>query len=292
MIKSMTGYGRATALLEGREITVELKSVNNRYLDCQVKLPRLYSYAEEAVKAAVQSVTTRGKVDVFITVNSVGGSEIKVSLNKPVFEGYLAVMREMASEYGIREDISVSSMARINDVFLVEKQEEDAESVTADILTVVKEALKGFDEMRSREGLALQKDVESRAATIEALVGKVEERSPETVAAYRARLEQKLREVLDGRGYDESRIITEAAVFADKIAVDEETVRLRSHLAQLKTMLEGGSPIGRKMDFLMQELNREANTISSKCNDASVAMYAVDIKAELEKIREQIQNIE
>lgn len=292
MIKSMTGYGRATALLQGREITVELKSVNNRYLDCQVKLPRLYSYAEEAVKAAVQAVTTRGKVDVYITVNSVGGSEIKVSLNKPVFEGYLAVMREMVREYGIVDDISVSSMARINDVFLVEKEEEDAESVTADILTVVNEALKGFDEMRSREGLALQKDVESRAATIETLVGKVEEHSPETVAAYRARLEQKLREVLESRSYDESRIITEAAVFADKIAVDEETVRLRSHLAKLKTMLEGGSPIGRKLDFLMQELNREANTISSKCNDASVAMYAVDIKAELEKIREQIQNIE
>lgn len=292
MIKSMTGYGRATALLEGREITVELKSVNNRYLDCQVKLPRLYSYAEEAVKAAVQSVTTRGKVDVFITVNSVGGSEIKVSLNKPVFEGYLAVMRDMVNEYGVKDDISVSAMARLNDVFLVEKQEEDAESVTSDIVSVVNEALKGFDEMRAREGLALQKDVESRAAVIENLVGKVEERSPETVVAYRARLEQKLREVLDNRGYDESRVITETAVFADKIAVDEETVRLRSHLSQLKTMLEGGSPIGRKMDFLMQELNREANTISSKCNDASVAMYAVDIKAELEKIREQIQNIE
>ncbi len=292
MITSMTGYGRAVAKLSEREITVEIKSVNNRYLDCNVKLPRLFSFAEEAVKAKVQSMVSRGKVDVYITVAVTDGSDVKISLNTPVFEGYLAVMRQMTEQYGVKDDISVSALARISDVFVVEKQQADADEVTADIVSVVEAALNAFNEMREREGSALRADIESRAKTIESIVSQIEVKSPETVAAYRARLEQKLREVLENRSLDESRIITEAAVFADKIAVDEETVRLRSHLSQLETMLETGSPIGRKLDFLMQELNREANTISSKCSDASVAMLAVDLKAELEKIREQIQNIE
>lgn len=292
MITSMTGYGRAVAKLSEREITVEIKSVNNRYLDCNVKLPRLFSFAEEAVKAKVQSMVSRGKVDVYITVAVTDGSDVKISLNTPVFEGYLAVMRQMTEQYGVKDDISASAMARLSDVFVVEKQQADADEVTADIVSVVETALAAFNEMREREGLALRADIESRAKTIESIVSQIEVKSPETVAAYRTRLEQKLREVLENRSIDESRIITEAAVFADKIAVDEETVRLRSHLSQLETMLETGSPIGRKLDFLMQELNREANTISSKCSDVSVAMLAVDLKAELEKIREQIQNIE
>ncbi len=292
MIISMTGYGRAAAKLSGREITVEIKSVNNRYLDCGVKLPRLFSFAEEAVKAKIQSQVNRGKVDVYITIAVDDGSDVKISLNTPVFEGYLDVMRQMVGQYGIKDDISASTMASLSDVFVVEKQEADADEVTADIISVVQSALDAFNDMRAREGAALKADIQSRAKTIESIVSQIETKSPETVAAYRARLEQKLKEVLENRSIDESRIITEAALFADKIAVDEETVRLRSHLSQLETMLETGSPIGRKLDFLMQELNREANTISSKCSDAAVAMLAVDLKAELEKIREQIQNIE
>ena len=288
MIKSMTGYGRAVQTFENREITVEIRSVNNRYLDCSVKLPRVFGFAEDSVKAKVKEEISRGKVDVFISVNVTAGSDMKISLNRPVLEGYLSAMRTIAKDYEVKDDISVSSLTRFSDIFVVEKQEEDEQQATQEILSVVSQALSKFSAMRTLEGAALR----SRAKTVLALVEKVEARSPVTLCEYRSRLTQKMQEVLQNTNIDEGRILQEAAIYADKIAVDEETVRLRSHLSQLDAMLTAGGAIGRKLDFLLQEFNREANTIGSKGNDLEQARTVVEIKAELEKIREQTQNIE
>ena len=263
----MTGYGRAEKIIDGREITVELRAVNNRYLDLNVKLPRVYGFAEDAVKSLVKANVNRGKLDMLITVNVTEDTSVKIALNKPVLEGYLAALKSIASDYGVRDDISVTALSRMPDVFVIEKQEEDEQKLTDDILSVVKEALAKFNAMREKEGAAMEADLRSRAKTVLSLVEKVEARSPVTLAEYRA-------------------------VYADKIAVDEETVRLRSHLNQLDQMLTTGGPIGRKLDFLLQEFNRESNTIGSKGNDLEQARTVVDLKAELEKIREQTQNIE
>ena len=292
MVKSMTGYGRAVETVNGREFTVELRSVNNRYLDCTVKLPRALSFAEDAVKQAVKGAISRGKVYVFISVRSEGAEDVKITLNTAMVEGYLGAMHQMAKDYGIREDISVSLLSRMPDVFTVDKPEVDEEQLLADLLSVVNQALERFDAMRSAEGRALENDLRSRGQTILSLVEQVEAGSGQTVADYRTRLENKLKEVLANTAIDESRILTEAAIFADKVAVDEETVRLRSHLDQMNNMLTTGGAIGRKLDFLLQEMNRESNTIGSKCSDVRMARIVVDIKAELEKIREQTQNIE
>ena len=292
MVKSMTGYGRGEAVVNGRAITVELRSVNNRYLDCTVKLPRIYVFAEDAVKAMVQSHISRGKVDVFVTIGPSETGDVTICVNQPVADGYYQALCALRDAYGLRDDISVSLLSRFPDVFLVEKTKEDLEAVSADICSVLELALQDFDAMRLREGEKLLQDVENRARTIEALTGKVETRAPGIVADYRARLAAKMADVLANTQLDESRILTEAAIYADKVAVDEETVRLRSHLSQLRHMLEAGGAVGRKLDFLIQEFNREANTIGSKCNDVETAGYVVDIKAEIEKIREQIQNIE
>lgn len=279
-------------MLHGRPITVEVRSVNNRYLDCTVKLPRIYVFAEDAIKAAVQSHISRGKVDVFITIGPSESGDVSISVNRPVADGYYAALCALRDAYGLKDDISVSLMSRFQDVFLVEKTQEDLEAVSADICSVLELALRDFDAMRLREGEKLGQDVLSRAAAIEGLVSKVEVRSPGIVADYRARLTAKMAEVLQSTQLDESRILTEAAIYADKVAVDEETVRLRSHLSQLRHLLQQEGAIGRKLDFLIQEFNREANTIGSKCNDIETAGYVVDIKAEIEKIREQIQNME
>ena len=292
LIKSMTGYGRAVETVNGREFTVELRSVNNRYLDCSVRLPRILSFAEDAVKQAVKQSVSRGKVDVFISLRSEGGDETQVSLNKAVLEGYLSAMRQMVTEFGVTDDISVSTVSRLPEVFVIEKPEIDEDQLLADLMGVVAKALEGYDAMRCTEGQALDKDLRSRGQTILELVAQVEQGNAQTVIDYRARLEAKLQEVLANTAIDESRILTEAAIFADKVAVDEETVRLRSHLEQMNTMLSGGGAVGRKLDFLLQEMNREANTIGSKCTDVKLARIVVDIKAELEKIREQTQNIE
>ena len=292
MIKSMTGYGRAVETIDGREITAEIRSVNNRYLDCSVKLPRIYGFAEDAIKQKVKETIARGKVDVFLSVNNTGANPVQISLNRPVLEGYLQAMRSIVSEYGVQDDISVSSLTRFSDIFVVEKADEDESKITSDLLTVVSKALSAYDAMRIAEGQAMERDLRSRAAAILALTEKVEARSPVTLAEYRTRLTAKMQEVLANQNLDESRILTEAAVYADRIAVDEETVRLRSHLSQLDTMLTNGGAIGRKLDFLLQEMNREANTIGSKGNDIEQARPVVEIKAELEKIREQTQNIE
>ena len=292
LIKSMTGYGRAVETVNGREFTVELRSVNNRYLDCSVRLPRMLSFGEDAVKQAVKASISRGKVDVYITVHAEAGDEVQVSLNKNVLEGYLAAMKQMVSDYGVTDDISVSSLSRVPEIFTVEKPQVDEEQLLADLMLVVGKALENYDAMRCTEGAALDADLRSRGQTILDFVSQVEQGNAQTVIDYRARLEKKLREVLENTSIDESRILTEAAIFADKVAVDEETVRLRSHLQQMNTMLDGGGAVGRKLDFLLQEMNREANTIGSKCTDVTLARIVVDIKAELEKIREQTQNIE
>ena len=292
MIKSMTGYGRAVETVNGREFTVELRSVNNRYLDCSVRLPRLLSFGEDAVKQAVKNSISRGKVDVFISVHSEAGDEVQVTLNKNVMEGYLAAMKQMVEEYGIRDDISVSAMSRVPEVFAVEKPQVDEEQLLNDLMLVVNKALESYDAMRCTEGAALDHDLRSRGETILELVAQVEKGNAQTVIDYRTKLYNKIKEVLENTAIDESRILTEAAIFADKVAVDEETVRLRSHLQQMNTMLTGGGAVGRKLDFLLQEMNREANTIGSKCTDVALARIVVDIKAELEKIREQTQNIE
>ena len=288
----MTGYGRGEAVLHDRAITVELRAVNNRYLDCSVKIPRLYVFAEETIKAQIQKSVGRGKVDVFISIDSSAADKVAVTLNRPVADGYYTALTQMRDTYGLRDDISVSLLSRFPDVFLVEKEQGDADVIAQDISQVLEQALADFNAMREREGQKLAEDVRSKAASIAALVGKVEERSPETVSEYREKLRQRMEEVLENTQIDESRILTEAAIFADKVAVDEETVRLRSHLAQLEEMLEKGGAIGRKLDFLIQEFNREANTIGSKCSDVTLSRMVVDIKGEIEKIREQVQNIE
>ena len=296
MVKSMTGYGRARQTLNGRDITVEVRSVNNRYLDCSVKMPRAYIFAEDALKALVQKSVSRGKVDMFITVESSGAEETVVTVNEPLAKSYLAALKTLLelpeSDGQLKRRCSVTDLARMPDVLTVTKAEEDLESLSADLCAVAEAALTAHTAMREVEGRKLAEDILGRLDTIETITGRVEERSPQTVAEYREKLLARMKEVLQSTTIDESRILTEAAIFADKVAVDEETVRLRSHLSQLREMLRGGDPVGRKLDFLIQEVNRESNTIGSKCSDIQIARDVVDLKAEVEKIREQVQNIE
>ena len=292
MIMSMTGYGSAESVFNGMKLSAELKSVNNRYLDTSVRLPRSFLFAEESLKSVVASSVTRGKVDVFISVDSTGADTFSIVVNRPLLESYIETLRSVSEQYGLPFDLGAVAVSRLPDVLNVEKEEADREAIAAALSEVLSEAVKSFNDMRGREGEKLRADVLERLETIEDLVSRVEAASPETVAAYRMRLEAKLREVLGQSGVDESRILTEAAIFADKVAVDEETVRLRSHIAQMREMIAAGSPIGRKLDFLIQEFNREANTIGSKCSDKAITAVVVELKSEIEKIREQIQNIE
>ena len=294
MIKSMTGYGRGEAAFEGRTIVVEVRAVNNRYLDCTVKMPRAYIFAEDALKARVQASVARGKLDVFVNISGAGAEGVSVTVNEELAKAYIDALARLHELSGGKapESYSVTDLARFPDVLTVEKQEEDQDTLKEQLLTALDLALADFAAMRAKEGERLAEDILSRAAAIETLVGRVEERSPQTVSEYRARLEAKMTEVLQNTQIDESRLLTEAAIFADKIAVDEETVRLRSHISQLRELLAKGGAVGRKLDFLIQEFNREANTIGSKCSDIEIARYVVDIKAEIEKIREQVQNLE
>ncbi|MGI5953835.1 YicC/YloC family endoribonuclease [Dysosmobacter sp.] len=293
MIKSMTGYGRARAMLHLRDITVEVRSVNNRYLDCTVKMPRMYAFAEDAIKQCVQQAVSRGKVDVYITVDASAADVAKVTVNRELAGQYAAALRELAQVCG-QETYSVSpeTLSRFPDVLTVTKADEDLETVSADLCTVLREALDAYNAMRAVEGKKLAEDISHRLDVILDNTARVEQRSPETVAEYRAKLTARMQEVLQSATVDPQRILTEAAIYADKVAVDEETVRLRSHVAQLRTMLESDEPMGRKMDFLIQEVNRESNTIGSKCSDVAIAQVVVDLKAEVEKMREQVQNVE
>ena len=295
MVKSMTGYGRARQTLNGRDITVEVRSVNNRYLDCSVKMPRAYVFAEDALKALVQKHVSRGKVDMFITAESKGAEETVVTVNEPLAESYIAALQKLYDLGGgrwVKSSCYATDLARLPDILTVTKAEEDLEALSADLCAVAQEALAAHTAMREVEGKKLAEDILGRLDTIEAITARVEERSPQTVAEYREKLLARMKEVLQSAAIDESRILTEAAIFADKVAVDEETVRLRSHLSQLRDMLRSGEPVGRKLDFLIQEINRESNTIGSKCNDVEIAQVVVGLKAEVEKMREQVQNVE
>ncbi len=289
---SMTGYGSAKGSVEGQEITVELKSVNNRYLDCSVRLPRNFLFAEDTVKQAVSAGVSRGKVDVFVSSQASQDSGTVVSVNEELARGYRDAVARIAETLGLESGLNAFSLARFPDVLTVERRELDKDKAAAALSEITAKAVEEFNAMREREGERLRRDMLGKLETIEGLVFVVEERSPQTVKEYRDRLEARLRDILADRSLDEQRVITEAAIFADRTAVDEETVRLRSHIAQFRTMLEEGSPIGRKMDFLVQEFNRESNTIGSKCSDASLAKVVVDLKSEIEKIREQLQNVE
>lgn len=291
-MRSMTGYGRARETLHERDITVELRSVNHRYLDVNIKVPRMYGFLEEAAKAAVSSLIARGKVDVFISIDSRESGDVRISLNHKILQSYLDALHEMSVQYGLADDLSVMRLARMPDVFSSEKQEADADELTNDVLQVLKAAGTDFCAMREREGAKMKEDILSRQQTILGLVSEVEQRSPKAVAEYRAKLTARMNEVLADTTIDPQRILAEAAIYADRTAVDEETVRLRSHMHQLEVMAAEQKPIGRKMDFLVQEMNREANTIGSKANDIELAKIVVEIKSEIEKIREQIQNIE
>ena len=289
---SMTGYGSAKGSVEGQEITVELKSVNNRYLDCSVRLPRNFLFAEDTVKQAVSAGVSRGKVDVFVSAQASQDSGTVVSVNEDLARGYRDAVSHIAETLGLESGLNAFNIARFPDVLAVERRELDKDKAAAALSEITAKAVEEFNAMREREGERLRRDMLGKLETIEGLVSVVEERSPQTVKEYRERLEARLRDILADRSLDEQRVITEAAIFADRTAVDEETVRLRSHIAQFRTMLEEGSPIGRKMDFLVQEFNRESNTIGSKCSDVALSRVVVELKGEIEKIREQVQNIE
>lgn len=292
MIASMTGYGRAQRTCTQGEITLELRAVNHRYFDCTVRVPRLFTYLEEVIKSRVQSAMNRGKVDVFLTLELAPSENIQISLNRPLLEGYLEATRMMEADFGLRNDLTVSIMSRFPDIFNIKKEEIDTETLTAEVCAAVDEALSIFSEMRAHEGERLVTDILDSLTAIERIVAAVELRSPVTVEEYRARLDARMKEVLEGVGVDENRILAEAALYADRVAVNEETVRLRSHISQVRALLKQGGTVGRKLDFLVQECNREANTIGSKGHDTAIAMLVVDLKAEIEKIREQAQNIE
>lgn len=291
-MKSMTGYGRARETISEREITVELRAVNHRYFDCTVKAPRMYGFLEDAVKKTAGQRISRGKVDIFVSVNEIGGGDTKIALNEKVAEQYFNALTALRDRFDVRDDLSLMALAKLPDVMTAEKEEEDADKLRGDVLAVLVHALEEFDGMRQLEGEKMAADVSSRLDLILEYIAEVEERSPERVKEYREKLEKRMAEVLADTSIEPQRILTEAAIYADKAAVDEETVRLRSHISQLSKMLEEDAPIGRKLDFLVQEMNREANTIGSKANDVTLANLVVNLKAEIEKIREQIQNIE
>ena len=288
----MTGYGSAKGQAGDLQISVEVKSVNNRYLDASVRMPRSFLFAEDAVKSAIGRHISRGKVDMFINVDSSAADDVNVKVNEALLKGYIDAIGLISKKYGLENDLTAVSAGRFPDILSVEKKDLDAEEISAGLVAVAEQALRDFDAMREREGEKLCADVLSKLETISSLVSTVEKESPRTVEAYQNRLREKISEVLSSAGVDENRILAEAAIYADRVAVDEETVRLRSHMSQLRSMLAGGSPIGRKIDFLIQEFNREANTIGSKCQNSDIAHVVVELKSEIEKIREQIQNIE
>ncbi|WP_040197529.1 YicC/YloC family endoribonuclease [Candidatus Soleaferrea massiliensis] len=292
MIKSMTGYGREQVMIDGRDITVEIKSVNHRFFEFSGRVPRAYGYLEEKMKSYIQAKVSRGKVDAFVTVQTIEGIDANVEINRALTGSYIEALRSLTDEFGLEDDLSLSGVARLPDVFTVRKAPEDEEVIWNAVEQAAAAALEKFLSMREKEGRRLKADILSRLSAIEDAVGQVEQLSPQTVSDYQARLYNKMCEILEEKQIDEQRILLEAAIFADKVAVDEETVRLRSHIGQLRGILESDGPVGRKLDFLVQELNREANTIGSKAQNVGVANIVVNIKAEIEKIREQIQNIE
>ena len=292
MLKSMTGFGRAKVETMLREIVVELKSVNHRYLDINIKTPRIYGFLDEKVKSVVAGAIVRGKIEVYVSVKNKEGSDVKITPNFPVIQGYLAAFEEMHQRYDLENDATVMSVARLSESLSVDKEDVDASQLTEEVVSVLEAALAEYNAMRTNEGKQLCEDILARANEIEAMVKKVELRSPLCEAEYREKVAQRMTELLGDSEITEARILAEAALYADKISVTEEIVRLGSHLGQLRSMISSGKAVGRKLDFLLQELNRETNTIGSKANDSEIARIVIDMKAEIEKIREQIQNLE
>ena len=292
MIRSMTGYGSTKGTVAGFAITIELRSVNNRYLDLGIKLPRGFLFAESEIKNYIQQKVSRGKLDFFLTLDSVESDQTRIRVNSRLAEAYRNAITEIGQNLELPTSVSALDIARFSDVLSLEKEELDQAAFLEQLMPLLDTALLDFNAMRSREGEKLAKDLLQKADRIEDMVLAVERQAPNTVSAYRERLEAKLREVLNDTAVAEERVIAEAAIFADRVATDEETVRLHSHLSQFRKMMAEGSPIGRKLDFLIQEFNREANTIGSKCQDSEIAYLVVDLKSEIEKIREQVQNIE
>ena len=291
-MKSMTGYGRAQKIANGREITVEIRSVNHRYYEYSSRIPRSYSYIEDTLKNLLKSAINRGKVEISVSINNIDSSDTEITVNRASARGYIQALREVADEFGLADDMSLSKLSKLPDIFTIRKQPEDEDEVTGDTAETLREALTGFINMRETEGERLREDILIKTKTLKEMLSQVEKLAPMTVEKYRKRLFQKLSEILDGKDIDQQRILTESAIFAEKIAVDEETVRLASHICQLESMLDCAEPVGRKLDFIVQEINREINTIGSKAQDAEITGLVIDMKAETEKIREQIQNIE
>ncbi|MDR2560132.1 MAG: YicC family protein [Oscillospiraceae bacterium] len=292
MIRSMTGFGRARGVVDGRDILVEIRSVNHRYFEFSAKLPRSYMYLEDKLKQLVQSKAGRGKIEISLSVYNIAGKETQVSVNKPVVENYIIALREIKEELNLSDNLSLSDVFRMTDAFNVLKADTDEDEIWRAVSAIASSALEKFIQMRENEGQRIKTDLLEKVFFIESKIAEVEKLSPETTENYRKRLFDKLTEVLENVQIDEQRVLLEAAVFAEKTAVDEETVRLHSHLAQLREMLDGEDIVGRKLDFLVQEINREINTIGSKAQDLRITKIVVDLKSELEKIREQIQNIE
>ncbi len=295
MIRSMTGFGRCRDTVNGLDVTVEIKSVNSRYFDCTTKISRAYGYLEERVKPYLQSRgLSRGKVDVWIGVEVLDSGAVDIALDEGYLKGYLDALYRLRDEYGLRDDISVMSVARSSDIFLVKKPEEDVERDWASVQSVLERAADAFFAVRAREGESLARDLNDKMEQIAGIVDEIDRLSADDIAHYRDRLAQRIRDALADNQItpDETRLLTECAIHADKVAVDEELVRLRTHMKAFGEILASPEPVGRKLDFLMQEMNREINTTGSKCNDAAIAQRVVDVKCLLEKIREQIQNLE
>lgn len=292
MVKSMTGFGRAVKELDGYVIAVELKSVNHRYFEFSSRCPRQYGFIEDKLKSFINSRVSRGKVECFVSIDALNTESADVAVNNTLASAYVKALKEISSTYDLKEDFGASTVARFPDVLVVKKADEDEEKIWNMVKSVAEEAVNRFIEMRSVEGKKMYDDVYSRSQFILDTVSFIEERSPETVQEYNDKLVERVHELLGDVTLDEGRILQEVAIYADKVAVAEETVRLRSHIDQLRKFLDSDEAVGRKMDFLVQEINRETNTIGSKCNDVAIARKVVDIKAEIEKIREQIQNIE
>ncbi|MCL2033338.1 MAG: YicC family protein [Oscillospiraceae bacterium] len=292
MISSMTGYGRAQKMIDGREITVEIKSVNHRFFEFSPRISRSNAYLEEKLKSLVYNKISRGKVDLSLTMVQIEGMGLEVGINMPLAGSYLKAMRGLGDELGLSDDVTLTSLSRFGDIFIVRKTSDDEDAVWNAVREVAAEALEKLVSMRVSEGEKLKADVISRLSLIEGCVGEVERLAPQTLKDYKAKLTAKITEVLEQKQIDEARILTEAAIFAEKISVNEETVRLYSHIEQFRSILSSGEAVGRKLDFLVQELNRETNTIGSKAQDIGISKLVVEMKSEIEKIREQIQNIE
>ena len=292
LIRSMTGFGKCEDTIHGYDIIVEIKSVNHRYFEFSSRISRGYGFLDEKLKSYLQNRISRGKVDVYVSVETLEDTDAQVLVNHSLASGYISALRELAERYNLKDDISVGTVSKYSDIFTVRRAPEDEELIWNAVQSVAERAVSSLIHMRETEGERLKADVLQRADAILGIVGQIEERSPQTVTEYQQKLQQRLAEMLNDSNIDEQRILTEAAVFADKVAVAEETVRLRSHFDQCRKMLDSSEAVGRKLDFIVQEMNREANTIGSKCVDAQIAHLVVDMKAEIEKIREQIQNIE